>query len=178
VHIPSPADVEGHYVVREALEMQAARLFAARATTQERYELVQLGARLDGLSPRPEADCNAQWSLHETFHRRIAECAACPTLNDAIEKTCALSSAWLWAGSVFLGKRPMNHHQGLAEVLSQRDPEAAAQATREHLHASKQWALVGLAPYFELAEKQTQTYSRTVTLVLHAPPVLSDAPTS
>jgi len=183
VHIPSPADVEGHYVVREALEMQAARLFATRAKSEERCELVQLGMRLDGLSlraetDRAETDPNVQWRLHETFHRRIAECAACPTLNDAIENTCALSSAWLWAGSVFLGKRPMNHHQHLAEVLGQGDPEMAAHATREHLHASKQWALAGLAPYFELAEKQTQTYSRTAALMLHAIPVLSDAPPS
>src|SRR5665213_991976 len=39
VRIPTPQDVEGHYVVREALEMQAARLFAERATPEERTDL-------------------------------------------------------------------------------------------------------------------------------------------
>src|SRR6266513_3731855 len=36
VRIPSPQDVEGNYVVRQALETQAAVLFAAVATAAER----------------------------------------------------------------------------------------------------------------------------------------------
>src|SRR6185436_13107893 len=39
VRIPSPEDVRGHYVVREALEVQAARLFAVVATAEDRTEL-------------------------------------------------------------------------------------------------------------------------------------------
>ena len=34
VRIPTPQDVEGHFVVREALETQAARLFALTATAE------------------------------------------------------------------------------------------------------------------------------------------------
>ena len=36
VRIPSRDDVQGHYIVREALEAQAARLFAKLATPRER----------------------------------------------------------------------------------------------------------------------------------------------
>src|SRR5216117_280360 len=39
VRIPSPEDVKGHFVVREALEVQAAKLFADVATPAERAEL-------------------------------------------------------------------------------------------------------------------------------------------
>src|SRR5918911_3565140 len=42
VRIPSPEDVRGHYVVREALEVQAAMLFAQFATDGERAELRKL----------------------------------------------------------------------------------------------------------------------------------------
>src|ERR687892_173021 len=42
IRIPSREDVKGHYVVREALEMQAATLFAERATAEERAELLKL----------------------------------------------------------------------------------------------------------------------------------------
>src|SRR5215813_12808108 len=39
VRIPTEDDVRGHYVVREALEAEAARLFAEVATPRERLEL-------------------------------------------------------------------------------------------------------------------------------------------
>src|SRR6201987_3640053 len=47
VRIPSREDVRGHYVVREALEVQAARLFTEMATPEERSELLKLGQRGD-----------------------------------------------------------------------------------------------------------------------------------
>ena len=47
VRIPSAEDVQGHYVVREALEVQAALRFAAFATPRERFELKKLANRVD-----------------------------------------------------------------------------------------------------------------------------------
>src|SRR5438270_13896319 len=49
VRIPSREDVRGHYIVREALEVQAAMLFAAVATDEDRGELVKLAARVDAM---------------------------------------------------------------------------------------------------------------------------------
>src|SRR5499426_1825613 len=45
VRIPSEQDVQGHYVVREALEVQAALRFTEVATPGERSELKKLAAR-------------------------------------------------------------------------------------------------------------------------------------
>src|SRR3981081_2515267 len=50
VRIPSREDVRGHYVVREALEVQAAILFAAVATAEDRNDLEKLSARVDAMS--------------------------------------------------------------------------------------------------------------------------------
>jgi DNA-binding GntR family transcriptional regulator len=50
VRIPSPEDVQGHYVVREALEVQAAIRFTQVATPGERSELKKLAVRVDQLS--------------------------------------------------------------------------------------------------------------------------------
>src|SRR5579862_6055918 len=47
VRVPTRADVEGHYTVREALEVQAAILFAEKATREDRAELLKLAARVD-----------------------------------------------------------------------------------------------------------------------------------
>src|ERR1044071_4778592 len=49
VRIPSPQDVHGNYMVRQALEMQAAIRFTEVATAGERAELKRLGARVDSL---------------------------------------------------------------------------------------------------------------------------------
>src|SRR4026208_215652 len=45
VRIPSPEDVQGHYVVREALETQAARLFAQFASARDRSGPKKAAAR-------------------------------------------------------------------------------------------------------------------------------------
>jgi DNA-binding transcriptional regulator YhcF (GntR family) len=44
IRVPTPQDVRGHYIVREALEVQAAKLFAEIATSEERAELLKLAA--------------------------------------------------------------------------------------------------------------------------------------
>src|SRR6195256_4185990 len=46
VRIPSREDVRGHYIVREALEAQAARLFAAVATPDDRADVQKLAGRV------------------------------------------------------------------------------------------------------------------------------------
>jgi DNA-binding GntR family transcriptional regulator len=162
VRIPTRADIEGHYVVREGLEVQAARLFAERATAEARIEILKLAQRVDALALQPDTDRFVHLSTHEKLHRRIAECAQCPILSDAIDKTCALSSTWLCSGREMQGNHPRSsHHTYLAEMLVKGDPELAAAAMREHIHVSKESAMERLKPYFELAERQTQRYSRT-----------------
>ena len=56
VRVPTRPDVQGHYVVREALESQAAMLFAAQATRDERAELMKLALRVDALSVQSEGN--------------------------------------------------------------------------------------------------------------------------
>ena len=85
VRIPSQEDVEGNYVVREALETQAAILFSHVASVMERSELRRLATRVDALSMK--SDRSMYLALHQKLHHRIAECARCDALREAIEKT-------------------------------------------------------------------------------------------
>src|SRR5580693_1398685 len=73
VRIPTESDVRGHYVVREALEAEAARLFAEEATPRERLELQKLAARVDALSIQQDGNRFLYLGVHEKLHRRIAE---------------------------------------------------------------------------------------------------------
>jgi len=162
VRIPSREDVRGHYLVREALEVQVARLFVDTATAEERAELLKLAARVDAMSVAPGTNRFHYLKLHETLHRRIAECARCQALCDAIEKTRALSSTWLCVARSFAnGNGPApGRHQQLMELLAGRDREAAAAAMREHVSSSMQRALERLEPYFRAAKSHGKTYSR------------------
>ena len=56
VRIPTRQDVEDRSLVREALETQAARLFAERATAAEKKELRQMGRHMDQLYAAADTD--------------------------------------------------------------------------------------------------------------------------
>ncbi|MFN0123115.1 MAG: FCD domain-containing protein, partial [Blastocatellia bacterium] len=149
-----------HYVVREALEVQAARLFATVATPQERTELQRLAARVDALSAQPAGDRFLYLTLHEKLHRRIAEGAHCQPLCDAIEKNQVLASTWLCAPHKAPAAEPARRHQELVEVLVRDTPEAAAMAMGNHIRHALNNTLTRLESYFQLRETSAATYTR------------------
>jgi GntR family transcriptional regulator, rspAB operon transcriptional repressor len=163
VRVPTPRDVRGHYIVREALEVQAAKLFAEIATPEERAELLKLAARVDSLSVQADGNRSHYLSLHEKLHRRIAECARCPALTGAIEKTHALSSTWRCAScGATTSAPPLRRHQELIEALSQGDPALAAEGMRQHIQAALGNAMLRLKPYFQMSKQIGETYTRSV----------------
>jgi DNA-binding GntR family transcriptional regulator len=161
VRIPSREDVEGHYVVREALESQAARLFAQVAKDEDIAELQRLAVRVDALRVSPAGSRAHYLTMHEKLHRRIAECARCPALTEAIDRTHALASTWLCVGQDTRSKRPPRRHHQLIAVLAGRDPARAAEAMRRHILGSKQRSLERLEPYFQAGENGKSAFSRS-----------------
>ena len=160
VRIPTADDVKGHYVVREALEVEAAKLFSERASSQERAELQKLAVRVDGLATQVDGDRFIYLSLHEKLHRRIAECARCQPLCDAIEKNHVLASTWLCTTKPGSTTRP-HPHQDLVDVLVKGDPVAAAEAMREHVTYALKNTLQRLEPYFQMGKTNGDTYVRS-----------------
>jgi len=159
VRIPSPEDVRGHYLVREILEAEAARLFAQVATRRERAQLVKMAARVDELSPRKNRA--PYLTLHHKLHSRIAECARCEPLSAAIEQTCALSSTWFCLLPRPAGVRTPRRHRDLARVLTTGTPARAMAAMREHVQWSQQEAMVRLKPYFRMRKAHGRTFFRS-----------------
>jgi DNA-binding GntR family transcriptional regulator len=159
VRIPTPDDVRGHYVVREALEVEAAKLFAERATPTERAELQRLAMRVDALSTQA-GDRFLYLSLHEKLHRRIAECTRCQPLCDAIEKNHVLASTWLCTPKP-ASAGPSHRHQDLAEALVTGDRSRAAEAMLDHVNHALKNTLQRLEPYFQMREANGETYVRS-----------------
>src|SRR5215475_1936776 len=108
VRIPSRDDVRGHYIVREALEVQASMLFASFATAEDRAELQKFAARVDALSI---SDQTLYLPAHEKLHRQIADGSRCVALSLAIEKTHALASTWFCIARQPGAQTPVRRHQ-------------------------------------------------------------------
>ena len=162
VKIPTEEEVRGHYVVREALEVQAAKLFAAVATPQERTELQRMAARVDALSAKSDGDRFLYLTLHEKLHQRIAEGAHCKPLSDAIETNQVLASTWLCVPRPASDAEPPRRHQDLVAALVKGDPKSAAEAMRCHVNNALENTLSRLESYFRTREATNgATYVRS-----------------
>lgn len=159
VRIPSPEDVQGHYVVREALEVQAAIRFTQVATPGERSELKKLATRVDQLSQ--QMDRPLYQTVHQKLHARIAQCARCPALLDAIEKTHALASIWFCVMRTPKPGDSPTRHQELAEAVCSSDATRAAEEVRRHLAVAVDRSMEVLQPYFRLRKATGRTFHRS-----------------
>jgi DNA-binding GntR family transcriptional regulator len=151
--------VQGPYVVREALEVQAALRFAACSTQRERADLVKLAERVDVLGM--QADRSLYQTVHHKLHARIAQSARCPALLEAIEKTHALASIWYCVLRQPQASDPPSRHQALADVLCHGTPPQVADAVRQHLAVAMERSLEVLQPYFRLRRLTGTTFYRS-----------------
>jgi DNA-binding GntR family transcriptional regulator len=139
VRIPGEQDVRDRFIIREALEGQAARLFAERATLEQRQELRRMAEQMDTLFGRlGAANGDAEFAFvvhnfHFQLHMRIAEYSGCRGLQEMIQKNNVLVFNWLFdvAGHQLAGS-PRFHRQ-LIEALIAGDADAADRAMRAHV---------------------------------------------
>jgi DNA-binding GntR family transcriptional regulator len=158
VRIPSREDVRGHYTIREALEVQAARLFAEVAGAEDRLEVQRLAARVDAMSPSEQP---LYLPAHEKLHRRIAEGARCPALGAAIEQTHALASTWYCIARDHDEAPEPRGHEHLVQILVSGLPDEAAEAMRAHVNRGMHNAMERLKPFFRIRKAFGRTYFRS-----------------
>ena len=138
VTMPTPQNVREHYILREALECQAARLFAEKASSEERRELRKMALAVDKKLSAQNGNAKAQTvfrtqAYHSSFHMRIVECTGSAALCKAIEKTQVLTFNWLYDISAKL-TLPTHWHGELMEALGGKDPDVAEKAMRRHIN--------------------------------------------
>jgi DNA-binding GntR family transcriptional regulator len=158
-------DVRGNYVLREALESQSARLFAEKASSAEREELRSMARQVDETQPDPKVDFFDFFSLHERFHRRIAECTGCAALCEAIDKTHTLIRTWQCACISDYREMPAHYHSDLVEALCCGDPEQADRVMRQHVRHGMGEVLRRLEPYLRGEQSFAPPQSRLKPLV-------------
>ncbi len=143
VKIPSPDEIHGRYVVREALETHAARLFAELAHSRDRRRLVSMAGKLDrdysALQGVRERDTRTGVErFHFDFHMFITRATGCKELLTAIERSRVLLSNWLFSISTRSPVLPERWHRDLADALAEGTPEQAAEAMRVHVRYRQQ----------------------------------------
>ncbi len=140
VKMPTVGEISGNYIVREALESQAARLFAQSATPLQKKRLLRLANDLDKryrsldkqVTPSREAQAEVE-KRHVEFHLEIAKATGCQELVLAIEKSRVLLFNWLFSRSGEYVPLPQGWHTRLAEDLSTGQPLSADEAMRLHV---------------------------------------------
>lgn len=139
VRIPPKKEVLERYLLREALESQAARLFVANATAKERDDLVKSGEQLDKLyAICDEGDTEPEFIYsvrlkHVRFHLKIAEGGRCGLLRAAIEREHEMMYTLLADRAAQIKPLPAGYHRSLAEAVASDDAMRADEASREHI---------------------------------------------
>jgi DNA-binding GntR family transcriptional regulator len=150
VRVPSDADIRALYELREALETQAARLFARKATPAERLELQVLAGQVDTLFSRLPACDDPDFrfrvhSQHVRLHMFIAQHARSRLLGEMIERNHVLILNWLFDVGARRTALPRHFHARLVDALVSGDPNAADAAMRAHV----QYGLSEIAGNFD-----------------------------
>ena len=150
VRVPSDADIHALYELREALETQAARLFARKATPAERLELKVLAGQVDTLFSRLPACDDPDFrfrvhSQHVRLHMFIAQHARSRLLGEMIERNHVLILNWLFDVGARRTALPRHFHARLVDALVSGDPNAADAAMRVHV----QYGLSEIAGNFD-----------------------------
>jgi DNA-binding GntR family transcriptional regulator len=143
VCLPTAEEIRERYEIYEALEAQAARLYAARAAGRDKRELEAMAERLDLLFRKSPAAYETH-SFHLELHLAVAEVAGCRALRDEIERQNVL--IFRWRIDVAL---PARHHRELVAVLNEGKAELADQAMRAHVRHGLEDVVRALGPLSE-----------------------------
>ena len=128
----SEKDLEGLYLLREAIESVAARLAAKRVTPEETQVLQKLAEAF-------ERDVEANHESGETdiaIHRHIAACACCPLLNEELDRLLLIEQT---AGRSFNSEVEQicnpHCHRALVQAIIDHDADSAEYLMKRHIQS-------------------------------------------
>ena len=129
----SPQELRSYAELRSAIEVQAARQAAERATDDDIAELAAFVRRLDDDDlPYPEA-----LELDFQFHRKVLEVAGNPLMQNLMEVIYEFVLTQMARTTPSprdnqLGRRL---HKAILTAVRNHDPDAAAKAMQQHMQA-------------------------------------------
>lgn len=151
VKVPTSSEARDRFELREALECQAARLCAERASFQQRLELKRAAKNVDALFaevPTKDLDNDfifAVQKYHIDLHMKVAEYSRSEALRSGIEKSHVLIFNWLYDTTSRRRLLPRTFHHNLICAIVDGDPEQAEAAMRSHVRYGVEAVLEYLA---------------------------------
>jgi len=161
VKVWTPAALRADQVLREALECQAARMYAEMASDEEMVDLLAEARKLDAFAAREKKRAGQAgaspknlllrrkkaFEQHMAFHLRIGACSGFEPFQEQLETLWRRHSMLLtWIGGSrephwgIADARPGWHLQ-LAEAIATRDRDVAERVMRKHVCHGQQRAL-------------------------------------
>jgi DNA-binding GntR family transcriptional regulator len=120
------------HIVREAIECQAARLCALKASAEQVETLKEQAVELDKLlKSDPEGSAPAE--KHLEFHLGVARATGYSGLAEALQNLWFRRLMVLNTVNAAALGLPRNWHAQLVKALATRDPDVAEHAMREHV---------------------------------------------
>lgn len=137
VKIPRPEEVRGHYIVREALEAQVARMFVRTATKAQKKLARSEALRLDSdfavyFAASEDDRSHRVHRSHVQFHHELAEVSGCTALVQQLEKSQVLQLNFRYT-MVTPTALPRDWHKQLVDVLCSGSEEDADRVMRRHV---------------------------------------------
>lgn len=129
----SPQELRSYAELRSAIEVQAARQAAERATDDDVAELAAVVRRLDDDElPYPEA-----LELDFQFHRKLLEVAGNPLMQNLMEVIYefVLTQMVRTTPSQRDNRLGRRLHKAIMSAVRNHDPEAAGKAMQQHMQA-------------------------------------------
>ena len=134
VSVISPAQQYDLWILREALECQAARMACGKAVRKQWTALARLARTADRRALTPPE----HWKNEVAFHRAIAACAGSPLLLREFERHVRLGFFFMLQQMLAPPRRRVKTQHGLLlKRLKQNDPDVAERAMREHLSPTR-----------------------------------------
>ncbi|MCK4400694.1 GntR family transcriptional regulator [bacterium] len=129
------AELEGRYIVREALEGMAARIVAKKINSQKAEELIKLASEVDKKFESDRINQVNLIKLHYDLHMKIAIESGCRKLVENIER---LNLQYMfWHNTVKVDnswhKKNRNWHTRLVKSIIEGDPDKAEAMMRKHV---------------------------------------------
>lgn len=143
-------DIANAQVLREALECQAARLCAEKASDADLTRLHKLAVQLDSTVAKSDPRSRLGMRLHLDLHAGITAATGYTVLGDELRRVWFQRYMYLnWINATLVNPVPEGWHQRLMQAIASRDPERAEAAMREHVRYGQGYSQTALDYYLE-----------------------------
>lgn len=140
--------LEEEHILREAIECQIARVFAVRASEQDRDAMMRLAKEVDDVERgRDTTDpvLNRKYQqIHSNYHVMLAKLCRVSLLYQQVKKVWFRRLMFVWNVDKKSFPTPPDWHVTLTNALNSGNPERADMAMRHHFNintANKQVAI-------------------------------------